>query len=147
MGKQNGFHWFGKNRVNKWLYRSHQVYTNANEKPKVLLQLPIIDFEDVRRKIELVLNVNDIIKILWLEKTPSQEPQDYGIIIPPLHDEEILSHEIDRMPRIVFIGWDDGISKRVLETLVLTDLKHMLFFASRWVKNDIKGIIEKKLQK
>lgn len=117
---------YWKNRVNKWLYgnsKRNTSYTNANMKaPKELLQLPLVDIEDVRRKIEFVLHVPDLYKELGI----SDDVERWICIV--WHEPRDIPETIekfDHMWPILIIGaWIHD--RKIVDDVIIKDLKMLL---------------------
>lgn len=123
---------FWKFRVNKWLYgKKNRPYTNANiTRLKELLQVPLIDFEEIRKKIDFVLHIPDLQNRLGI-----WDMSERGIIIVWTEPKDIPETlDLAHFETPILIIWAGYHDRKIVDDVIVSDLKSLLKLANEKIR-------------
>ena len=123
---------FWKVRVNKWLYeKKNRPYTNANmTRSKELLQVPLIDFEEIRKKIDFVLHIPDLQNRLGI-----WDMSERGVIIVWTEPKDIPETlDLAHFETPILIIWAGYHDRKMVDDVIVSDLKSLLKLANEKIR-------------
>lgn len=121
---KNGFNWFWKNRVNKWLYAKREKPFSQKSKEIDYSKFPDLEIDLFRWRIEMILWNEELLEKLR-DKRNSQEPWviTYWTIA---HDRrEDLDKIKDDKAKIIIV-WSWFYYESLITKLIAEDLKKLL---------------------